>query len=50
MKTLLSIFLTAIMLLSAGAVTASAENETEPIDFDIAAEDTITLELAQENT
>ena len=50
MKILLKILLTATILLSALAVTASAENETEPVNFDIASEDTIMLLDAQTNT
>ena len=50
MKTLFKILLAAIMTLSAGAVTVSAENEPEPVSFGIAATDTITLSPAQANT
>ena len=47
MKKLLSILLAAIMMLSAGAVTASAENEADPVNFDIAAEDIIPLSVVK---
>ena len=50
MKKILSILLAVIMLLPAGAVTASAEKEIEPIGLGTVVEDSMTLQVSQEYT